>query len=136
MGVFERLDKKILDKAARFGVVSEDIVESFVRGGGKGGQKINKTSSCVVLKHLSTGIEVRCQKHREQYKNRLSAYKLLINKVEDFNLGKKSERMTKVFKLRKQKKRRGRRAKEKMLKDKQLRGKIKEFRKSNIVFDD
>ena len=77
------LSEPLLIKAQQLNILPEDVVEQFVRGSGKGGQKINKTSSCVLLKHLPTGIEVRCQKHREQSKNRLSAYKLLILKTED-----------------------------------------------------
>ncbi len=116
-------------KALELEVRGVDIVEQFVRGGGKGGQKINKTSSTVLLKHLPTGIEVRCQKHREQSKNRLSAYKLLILKIEEKVKGMESERMKRIFKLRKQKRRRSKRAQEKVLQNKKQRGEIKGFRK-------
>ena len=60
------LPEYFLQKAQELQVRPEDIVEYFVRGSGSGGQKINKTSSCVLLRHQPTGIEVRCQKHREQ----------------------------------------------------------------------
>jgi protein subunit release factor B len=102
-----------------------------VRGGGKGGQKINKTSSTVLLRHLPTGIEVRCQKHREQSKNRLSAYKLLILKIDEQVRGRESERAKKIFKLKKQKQKRSKRAKEKMLKYKHRRSEIKKARKGS-----
>lgn len=124
------LPPKFVEKAFSLGISADDITEKFVRGSGKGGQKINKTSSCVTLKHEPTGIEVRCQKHREQSKNRLSAYKLLILKVEDKIKGAKSERAQKIFKLRKQKKRRSKKAKEKMLELKKQRSEIKETRKN------
>ncbi len=124
------LPPKFVDKTKILGIQADDITEKFVRGSGKGGQKINKTSSCVTLKHEPTGIEVRCQKHREQSKNRLSAYKLLILKIEDKVKGVKSERAQKIFKLRKQKKRRSKKAKEKMLEMKKQRSEIKETRKS------
>ncbi|MBU1953465.1 peptide chain release factor-like protein [Patescibacteria group bacterium] len=117
-------------RAEELGIFAEDIEEKFVRGGGKGGQKINKTSSCVMLRHLPTGIEVRCQKHREQSKNRVSAYKLLIRKVEEFVKGEESEKAQKIFKLRKQKKRRSRKAKEKMLEEKRRRAEVKELRRA------
>lgn len=107
----------------------DDISEYFIRGGGKGGQKINKTSSCVFLRHEPTGIEVRCQKHREQSKNRISAYKLLVLKVEEAVLGEESEHAKKVFKIRKQKQKRSKRAKEKMLEEKKKRSEIKQTRK-------
>ena len=123
------LPPNFFQKAQELGVSPADIVESFVRGSGKGGQKINKTSSCVMLRHVPTGIEVRCQKHREQSKNRLSAYKLLILKIEDRVKGRESERARKIFKLIKQKRKRSRRAKEKVLIAKKLRGEIKKTRR-------
>ena len=126
------LPEEYLKKAEELGIDADDITEKFVRGGGKGGQKINKTSSCVVLKHIPTGIEVRCQKHREQSKNRISAYKLLINKVEERVKGAESAKAKKIFKIRKQKMRRSKRAKEKMLEAKKQRSEIKETRKKII----
>jgi len=127
------LPPEFLEKAGHLRILPEEIEEQFVRGGGAGGQKINKTSSCVWLRHAKTGIEVKCQKHRERPKNRISAYKLLIAKIEREYLGKKSAQETAMFKLRKQKKRRTRRAKEKILQDKSIRSQIKELRKSPKV---
>lgn len=124
------LSPPLLEKARLLNVRAEDITEQFVRGSGKGGQKINKTSSCVVVRHLPTGIEVRCQKHREQSKNRLSAYKLLILKIEDRVKGRQSQRAQAIFKLKKQKKRRSRKSKEKMLEGKKMRSEIKQNRAS------
>lgn len=124
------LSPPLLEKARLLNVRAEDITEQFVRGSGKGGQKINKTSSCVVVRHLPTGIEVRCQKHREQSKNRLSAYKLLILKIEDRVKGRQSQRAQAIFKLKKQKKRRSRKSKEKMLEGKKMRAEIKQNRAS------
>lgn len=122
------LPEHFLQKAAQLNISPADITEQFVRGGGKGGQKINKTSSTVLLKHNTTGIEVRMQKHREQSLNRISAYKLLILKIEEQIKGKESERVQKIFKLRKQKQKRSKRAKEKMLNLKKLRGELKQSR--------
>jgi hypothetical protein len=70
---------------ARFvslGVKPADVAEHFIRGGGAGGQKINKTSSTVVLRHLPTGVEVRCQRERSQSVNRLLAWGELADKLE------------------------------------------------------
>ncbi len=122
------LPPPILALAMQLRVRPEDIHESFIRGSGKGGQKINKTSSAVQLRHAATGIEVTVQKHREQSKNRISAYKLLIAKIEEHVRGKESARAKKIFKLRKQKQRRSKKAKEKMLTEKKRRGEIKEGR--------
>src|SRR3989338_5643929 len=96
-----KLPEPFVAKAQSLKIFAKDITERFVRGSGHGGQKINKTSSCVVLKHLPTGIEVRCQKHREQSKNRLSAYKLLILKIEQKIKGEKSVLAQKIYKLKK-----------------------------------
>lgn len=107
----------------------EEVEERFVRGSGHGGQKINKTSSVVQLIHLPSGIEVKMQKHREQSKNRLSAWKFLILKLEEKEKGEESRITKAAFKIRKQKKRRSKRAKEKMVGEKRDRGVIKEHRK-------
>lgn len=122
------LKQKFLDKAAKLRVFPQDIDEQFVRGSGSGGQKMNKTASTVWLKHLPTGIEVKCQVQREREANRMEAYRMLLMKIEEKILGKKSEIAQKVFKLRKQKKRRSRKAKEKMMDEKSHRGEIKEHR--------
>lgn len=127
------LSPEILQKAARLHIFTEDICEQFVRGGGAGGQKINKTSSCVWLKHLPSGVEVKCQRHREREKNRKSAYKLLILKIEEIVLGKESQKAQAIFKLRKQKKRRSRKVKEKILQDKAVRSRVKEMRKAPVL---
>ena len=124
------LKPDILKKAHELKVKAQDIEEQFVRGSGKGGQKINKTSSAVWLKHIPTGIDVKCQRHREQTKNRMSAYKLLINKIEELIKGAQSEKAKKIFKIRKQKARRSKRAKEKMLEGKKRRSEIKATRKN------
>ncbi len=124
------LPDDILEKADKLEVFPEDIEEKFIRGSGAGGQKINKTSSCVWLKHLPTGIEAKCQKHREREKNRMSGYKLLINKIETDRLGEESAEAKRIHEIRKQKQRRSRRAKEKMLEAKAKRAKIKELRRS------
>ena len=126
------LPPHFLMKAEELKIFPWDISEQFVRGSGKGGQKINKTSSCVLLRYLPTGIEVRCQKHREQSNNRISAYKLLILKIEDQVKGRESERAKKMFKLKKQKQRRSKRSKEKMLAAKHARSEIKANRKSEF----
>lgn len=106
-----------------------EILEQFVKGTGKGGQKVNKTSSTVYLQHLPTRTEVRCQKYREQSKNRLAAYKLLIDKLELLQKGKQSKIAQKIFKLKKQKQKRSKRAQEKVLIQKSNRAELKATRK-------
>ncbi len=119
----------LIAKARELKVSPEEIEESFVRGSGPGGQKINKTANCVYLRHIPTGTVVKCQRHRERTKNRLSAYKLLILKIEEKIKGEESERAKKIHKLKKQKQKRSKRAKEKILEQKSRRAEIKQTRK-------
>lgn len=122
------LKEKYLKKAEELKIFPQDCEEKFVRGSGSGGQKMNKTASTVWLKHLPTGVEVKVQAQRELIANRIGAYRLLILKVEDKKLGKKSEMAQKIFKLRKQKMRRTRKSKEKMLVAKAKRSELKQSR--------
>ncbi len=119
-----------LERAKKLKIYAEDIDEQFIRGTGAGGQKINKTNSCVQLRHLPTGTEVKIQEHREREANRKTAYRTLIEKVEEAALGKASKLAQKRHKIRKQKQRRSRRSKEKILQDKAYRSQIKKTRKS------
>lgn len=128
------LSPPFLSKAEGLNIFSQDITEQFVRGSGAGGQKVNKTASTVLLRHIPTGIEVRCQKYREQSKNRVAAYKLLIIKIEDKIKGRESERAQKIFKLIKQKRKRSKRAQQKVLEAKAKRAEIKQNRQKVEVF--
>ena len=89
----------------------EEVIEQFIRSQGAGGQKVNKTSSAVYLKHLPTGLEVKMQKERSQALNRFLAWRLLAEKVEAFQGGKRIQQ-GKAEKIRKQKNRRLRRGKQ------------------------
>ncbi len=110
------------------GIREEDIDERFIRGSGSGGQKINKTSSCVQLLHRPSGLEVRCQRERSQALNRFIARRMLCDKIEARLLGAASKQEQAHEKIRRQKRRRTRRGKEKMLEAKKQRGKIKKLR--------
>ena len=108
----------LLLRMSRLGIKEQDIVEKFVRSSGRGGQKVNKTSTCVYLKHVPTGVEVKMQRERSQALNRFLARRLLADKIERIILGRKSAEEQKRAKIRRQKRRRSKRAKEKMLDDK------------------
>ena len=110
------------------GIHESDIVEKFIRSSGKGGQKVNKASTCVYLKHIPTGIEVKCQTERYQAINRFLARKILADKVETKIRGKESEERQKIEKIRRQKRKRSKRAKMKMLDEKKKQGQKKKDR--------
>ncbi|MBN2408034.1 MAG: peptide chain release factor-like protein [Elusimicrobia bacterium] len=105
-------------KMRQLGIRESDLCEKFVRSGGAGGQKTNKTSSCVYIKHLPTGIEVKCQRERSQSINRFLARRNLACKIENMIMRRVSEEKKRISKIRRQKRKRSKRAKEKMLKDK------------------
>ena len=113
-------ERALREMMARLGVREEDIEEKFIRSHGPGGQNVNKVSTCVLLRHLLTGIEVKCQKERSQAQNRYHARQLLLEKIECAILGKLSEEQKRIEKIRRQKRRRSRRAKLKMLESKRL----------------
>jgi protein subunit release factor B len=102
--------KALQEKFEALGIEEKDILEKFVRSQGKGGQKVNKTSTCVYLRHIPSGIEVKCQEDRSQALNRFYARRILADKIEESISGKKPEN---ILKIRKQKSRRARRAKAK-----------------------
>lgn len=108
----------LLQKMHELGVYEKDIIEKFIRSRGKGGQKVNKTSSCVYLKHIPSGIEVKCQRERSQVVNRFLARRILTNKIETCIRGRLSEERKRIEKIRRQKRKRSKRAKEKILKNK------------------
>jgi protein subunit release factor B len=112
-GVSEKKEKELLEKMRKLGLKEEDLIEKFVLSSGKGGQKRNKTSTCVYLKHIPTGIEVKCEKTRSQSLNRFFARRILVEKIEENLLGKESSSYRKILKKIKQKKKREKRAKEK-----------------------
>lgn len=108
-------EKELSEKMSALGIREADIIERFIRSRGPGGQNVNKTATCVYLKHVPTGIEVKCQEERVQALNRYIARKILIRKIENLILGKLSQERKEIEKIRRQKRRRSRRAKLKML---------------------
>lgn len=105
--------KELYERMARVGLSEDDLAEKFILGSGKGGQKLNKTSSCVHIKHIPSGLEVKCQKTRSRELNRLYARRALCEQMEERLFQKKSIKQMKIEKIRKQKQRRARRAKPK-----------------------
>ena len=115
-------------RLAALRIQEEDLDESFVRSGGKGGQNVNKVATCVVLVHRPTGTSVKCQQERSQGLNRYLARKLLADRSEAARLGRQSQEQQESERIRRQKRRRSRRAKNRMLADKRAQGAKKALR--------
>ena len=118
MPLFGDKARELEQRLARLGVRPEDLDETFVHSGGKGGQNVNKVATCVVLVHRPTGIAVKCQRERSQGANRLVARRMLADKIEEMRFGAASKRQQEAERIRRQKRRRSRRAKQRMLRDK------------------
>jgi protein subunit release factor B len=119
-GVGPEKERALAERMGSLGIREVDLVEKFIRSGGHGGQNVNKVATCVYLKHLPTGTEVKCQQERSQALNRYLARRILVDKIETALLGRQSEEERRIAKIRRQKRKRSKRAKEKMLADKRL----------------
>lgn len=111
------------------GITTDTLIEKFIQGSGSGGQKINKTASCVYLKHLPSGIEIKCQRERSRELNRFLARRELCERLEEIRDGKQSARQQAIEKIRRQKRRRSRRAKNRMLDNKSKHAERKNLRR-------
>lgn len=121
---WEALDERM----KRLGIEENDLKERFIVGSGKGGQKLQKTSSCVFLLHHPTGIVIKCQQERQREHNRFLARQILCDKIETRMEEEKRRQQQLREKLRRQKRGRSRAGKEKVLEAKRRRGVIKKLR--------
>ncbi|MBR2940243.1 MAG: peptide chain release factor-like protein [Kiritimatiellae bacterium] len=121
--------EKIKSLMAEASVYEDDLKESFILGGGPGGQKTNKTSSVVRLSHEPSGVAVKVGESRSREDNRWLARRMLAETILEREHKRKSAARQKAEKIRRQKRRRSRRQKQKMLDAKHARSEIKAFRK-------
>ncbi len=126
--VSSKKEKQLFERMRALGVCQQDIKEQFVRSSGAGGQKVNKVSTCVLLHHRPSGVRVKCQKERSQALNRFLARRILLDKIEVKLKGANTAEEQKVAKIRRQKRKRSRRAKLRMLDTKHRQAKKKNLR--------
>ncbi len=110
--VSEEKNRWLKEKMEALGIREEDFEEAFVRSSGSGGQHVNKTATCVHLRHLPTGLEVKCMRERSQSLNRFLARREMLERIEEL-AGGETSRNLKQEKLRKQKARRKKKARTK-----------------------
>src|SRR5207302_3628865 len=122
-------EAQLAQRMTALGITEADIEETFVRSGGHGGQNVNKSATCVMLLHRPTRLQVKCQTTRQQGLNRSLAQRLLLDKIEALQKGALAAERAGKEKLRRQKRRRGRRAKQQMLADKSHNAAKKAFRR-------
>ncbi|NPU84864.1 MAG: peptide chain release factor-like protein [Syntrophaceae bacterium] len=128
--------QELAERMARLGVSESDLQEHFTRSSGPGGQKVNKTSTCVHLVHIPTGLSVKCQEERSQTLNRYLARRILLDRIERQQKGFLTEERQKRERIRRQKRRRSQRAKERMLQDKHRQSEKKRLRTAAPDTDD
>ncbi len=131
--VSKEKEARLLRRMAALDVREEDFEETFTRASGHGGQNVNKTSTAVLLVHRPTGLQVRCQIERSQAINRFLARRLLLDKIERRQRGFVEAEHARIAKIRRQKRKRSRRAQNRLLEakakqseKKQLRGRVLE----------
>ena len=134
--VSEQKEAALLERMERLGVKEEDLRETFVRSSGAGGQKVNKTSSCVHLVHVPSGLSVKCQQERSQALNRFIARRILLDRIERIKKGRASAEQKRIEKIKRQKRKRSKKAKEKVLRMKHAQSEKKALRSKNIPVDE
>lgn len=120
---------KLAETMMQLQIQESDLIEKFILGSGKGGQKLHKTASVVYLKHIPTGLEIKCQESRGREDNRYFARMRLCEKIQSRVGEEQTKKQQQAEKIKRQKRRRSRRSKQKMLDDKSKQGLLKSLRK-------
>lgn len=123
------------DWMLKLGINEADLIEKFIVGSGKGGQKLHKTASTVYLKHLPSGLEIKCQESRSREDNRYFARERLCEKLHSQFCEEKSKEQQQIEKIKRQKKKRSKRAKQKMLNEKSKQAQLKTLRKKPLSLE-
>lgn len=128
-GIFITRRERILrERMGRLGIKDGDIIENFISSSGPGGQNVNKVATCVYLKHIPTGVEVKCQKERSQAANRYAARVILCGKIEERLFERASKERQRLEKIHRQNRRRSRGSRLRMLEVKRLHARKKKMR--------
>ena len=125
--------EKIMIMLKKIGVHDEDLLEKFIMGQGSGGQKINKTSSCVYLKHIPSGIEIKCQQARSREDNRVVARKILLDKLVEAKRKSKEDALKELAKVRRQNRKRSQNQKAILVESKRHKSTKKQLRQKPNV---
>lgn len=121
--------EKLAEFMVKLHINESELIEKFIIGSGKGGQKLHKTASTVYVKHTPSGLEIKCQDSRSREDNRYFARIRLCEKLHSILSDEKTKEQQKIEKLKRQKKRRSRRAKQKILDEKSRQSETKMLRK-------
>ena len=135
-GVREEKRRALEKEMRKFNIYEKDFLEKFIRASGPGGQNVNKVATCVYLKHIPSGFEVKMQKARSQTLNRFLARRELVRKIKNDILGRESEEEKRRQKIRRTKQRRSRRAKKRILEQKRAQAQKKELRAKPSLEDE
>jgi len=121
--------REVVRKMQDLKILESDLEENFIIGSGHGGQNLHKTASCVQLKHIPTGIQVKCQATRFRSENRFHARRMICEKLDALINAEKSEKQQAIEKIRRQKRKRSKKAKAKIRESKSQRSEVKQRRK-------
>ncbi len=130
MGKELPVSEELFLRMRRAKVYERDLAERFIRGSGPGGQKVNKTSSCVQLRHIVSGIEVKCQESRSLMANRVQARNLICSIIEDRERKRKEQRKSELEKIRRKNRKPSKRQKRLNVANKRKHGIKKKMRRS------